>query len=84
MQDQKNTESPIINASASPIVDSPIISGSPIVNVDEMPIYEDVSCGCSASIPAGSRMFFMKLVGIMAIIGGFFTYGIFKLIDYIG
>ena len=38
MQDQKTNEtpaqaaSPIINASASPIVDSPIIGGSPIIN----------------------------------------------------
>ena len=85
MQDQKTTEtpatSPIINPSASPIVDSPIIGGSPYVNADGTPIYEEVTCGCSASVPAGSRVFFMKLVGILAIVGGLLMFGILKLLD---
>lgn len=81
MQDQNTTESPIINPSASPIMDSPIIGGSPIVNADGTPVYEEVTCGCSASIPAGSRVFFMKLVGILAVVGGLLMFGILKLLD---
>lgn len=82
MQTNTQKENPILNPSASTIIDSPIINDSAIINGDQ-PIYEDVSCGCSANVPAGSRVFYMKLVGTMTIIGGLLTYGIIKLLDYI-
>ncbi len=71
--------SPIVN---SPIVNSPIIS-SPIIPDDSQPI-ADFNDSCAAGMPAGNRMFYFKLVGIMFAVLGSIMYGLFKLCESMG
>lgn len=84
MQASNPTESPIVN---NPIINNPILNSSiinsPIVNADE-PEYADFSCGCSAAIPAGSRVFFMKMVLIVMTVAGGGLFGIYKLCEWAG
>ncbi len=72
---------PIVNA--NPIVsDSPI--ESPILGGDIYDPNRDFSCGCSATIPEGSRMFFMKFCVIVMLVGTGVMYGLYKLAEAMG
>ncbi len=79
---------PIVNA--NPIVNpNPIVSDNPIESpiVGGGDLYDpnrDFSCGCSATIPAGSRVFFMKFCLIVMGVGAIAMYGIFKLFESLG
>jgi len=79
MQTSNPIQSPIVNSAIvnSPIVNSTIISSAPEIN-------NDFACGCSASIPPGARVFFMKMVAIVFTVAGSFMYGVYKLMDYLG
>lgn len=79
MQASNPTESPIAH---SPIINNPIMN-SPIINADQ-PEYADFSCGCSAAIPAGSRVFFMKMVVIVVAVAGSLMFGLYKLCEWAG
>ena len=79
MQTSNTADSPIIS---SPIVNSPIVN-SPIIS-NEPEINNDFACGCSASIPPGSRVFFMKLCVIVFGVFGGLMYGVYKLMDVMG
>jgi hypothetical protein len=74
MQTTNPIESPIIS---SPIITSPIVGTEPDSN-------HDFACGCSATIPAGSRAFFMKMVVIVFAVAGGAMYGLYKLMDLMG
>ena len=85
---------PIVNA--NPIVNpNPIVNANPIVsdNPIQSPLIEggdvydpnrDFSCGCSATIPEGSRMFFMKFCLIVMVVGTGVMYGLYKLSEAMG
>lgn len=53
---------------------------SPIVNADDAYTY-DVSCGCSANVPPGSRLMFMKLAAISMTVGCGLMYGLYRLAE---
>lgn len=80
-------ESPIVNANPilnpNPVVaDNPI--ESPIISGETYNPDYDISCGCSATVPPGSRILFMKLAAISMIVGASIVYGFFKLSEYLG
>ena len=87
MQTQVQTASPIVNA--NPIVgENPIIGGSSIIQssiigAEETANY-DFACGCSASIPPGSRVMFMKMALAAMSVGSLVVYGLFKLSEALG
>lgn len=79
-------ESPIVNANpivnVNPIVNNPI--ESPIAGEEAYNPDYDISCGCSASVPPGSRVMFMKFAIISMVIGSLVVYGFFKLSQHLG
>ncbi|MDR0934208.1 MAG: hypothetical protein LBM56_03880 [Burkholderiaceae bacterium] len=92
-------ESPIINVNpivnANPIINAnPVVNANPIVsdNPVESPIIGgeaynpdyDISCGCSASVPPGSRVTFMKFAAFSMAVGSVLVYGFFKLSQSMG
>ena len=88
MQAHAQTASPIVNA--NPIVgENPIIGGgaiiqSSIIGAEESSVDYDISCGCAASIPPGSRVMFMKMALISMCVGAVIVYGLFQLSTAMG
>lgn len=74
------SENPIINASIdASAIQSPIINGT---LVEEDP--NDTggySCGCSAVVPAGTRVFFIKFCLIIMGVASAVMYGVYALIS---
>lgn len=59
---------------------------SPII-IEESDGYDpnqDFSCGCTATVPAGSRVLFMKFCLIVMAVGAIVMYGFFKLSENMG
>ena len=83
-------ENPIVNA--NPIINpNPIENANPIISspiiVEEDAVYDpnrDFSCGCSATIPAGSRVRFMVTFLIIMSVSVVVFYGIYKMLENIG
>lgn len=80
-----------VNSEQSPLIQTgPIIhaesAASPII-MEESAGYDpnqDFSCGCTATVPAGSRVLFMKFCLIAMVVGTAVMYGLFKLSENMG
>lgn len=65
---------------------SPVIQTGAII-MEESAGYDpnqDFSCGCTATVPAGSRVLFMKFCVVAMAVGTAVMYGLFKLSESMG
>ena len=79
------------NSEPSPLIQTGAIihaesAASPIImeeNIGYDP-NQDFSCGCTATVPAGSRVLFMKFCLIAMAVGTAVMYGLFRLSESLG